>query len=193
MSDVSFGRSTADFEQAGPVSRWIRIPTRIGDAFALVSGVAILGLMILTVTDVTLRKVFSSGVPGAVEVNEIALVGVVFLALMAAEMSNTNVRTPIITERLSARSANLAHIIGLVPAFGFLVWATYVTGQEGIASFIRGDFRFGLIFVPVWPGKLIVPLGFAGLTIAVAVKLVRAAINFATSRPAAISGHESAL
>jgi TRAP-type transport system small permease protein len=173
--------------------RWVRFPSRVSDILALLSGVLILGLMFLTVVDVTLRKFFSSGAPGAVEINEVTLVGVVFLALMAAEMTDTNVRTPILTERLPARWANVAHIVGYVPALGFLGWATYVSAVEGIASWMRGDFRFGLIFVPTWPGKLIVPIGLAGLTIAIGIKLVQAVINFITSRPAEISEHESVM
>jgi len=174
-------------------SLWLRIPTRVSDVLALIAGVAILGLMILTVTDVTLRKFFSSGVPGAVEINEVTLVAVVFLALMAAEITDVNVRTPLVTERLPDRWANLAHIVGYVPALAFLVWATYLTADEGIAAWLRGDFRFGLIFVPVWPAKLIVPIGLAGLTVAIFIKFVQAVRNFITSRPAVIAERESAL
>jgi TRAP-type C4-dicarboxylate transport system permease small subunit len=184
--------SPAQRERTRP-SRWLRLPSGVSDVLALLSGVLILGLMFLTVADVTLRKFFSSGVPGAVEINEVALVAVVFLALMAAEITDTNVRTPLLTERLPSRWANLAHIVGYVPAVGFLVWATYVTGVEGIASWLRGDFRFGLIFVPTWPGKLIVPIGLAGLSIAVAIKLVQAVVAFVKSRPAVIADHESVL
>lgn len=172
---------------------WIVGPRRVGDALATVSGVLIIALMLITVADVFLRKFFASGVPGAVEINEVALVAVVFLALMAAEMSGTNVRTPILTERLPDRLANLAHVVGFIPALGFLAWATIVTGQEGIASFIRGDFRFGLIFVPTWPGKLIVPIGLAGLFVALLVKWIRSLINLIRSRPAEIGDRENTL
>lgn len=171
----------------------LRIPTRVSDVLALVAGVVILGLMFLTVADVTMRKFFSSGVPGAVEINEVALVGVVFLALMAAEITDVNVRTPLVTERLPDRWANIAHIVGYLPAIAFLAWATYLTGEEGIASWQRGDFRFGLIFVPTWPGKLVVPVGLAGLTIAIVIKFVQAVVRLITSRPAVIAERESAL
>lgn len=67
---------------------------------AIVSGIFIVVLMLLTVSDMTLRKFFSSGVPGAVEINEVVLVAIVFLALTSAEMTDTNVRTPLVTERL---------------------------------------------------------------------------------------------
>ena len=179
--------------EGGPPPLWMRVPSRVGDVLALVSGVLILGLMFLTVADVALRKFFASGVPGAVELNEVMLVAVVFLALMAAEMTDTNVRTPLLTERLPDRWANLAHVIGYLPAIAFLGWATYVTGIEGIDSWLRGDFRFGLIFVPIWPAKLVVPIGLAGLTVAVVIKFVQALVNLITARPAVIAEHESVL
>lgn len=185
--------ATEERKPASPESNWSRVPTDVSTVLATVAGIAILLLMFYTVADVFMRKVFSSGLPGAIEVGEIALVGIVFAGLMAAEVTNAHVRTPVLTERLSPRAANLAHLIGYVPATVFLAWATFLTAQEGIQSFLEGEFRFGLIFIPIWPAKVIIPIGLAGLTVAIVIKLVRTILNIVRSAPAEISDYDNPL
>lgn len=171
--------------------RWVRVPASVGSALAMVSGVVIVALMLITVIDVLLRKFFSSGFPGAIEINEVALVVVVFLAMMSAEMTNVHVRTPILTERVKPTVANWLHVVGLLPAVVFLTWVTIRTGQEALKSLASGEFRFGIVNVPLWPAKVAVVIGMAGLTIAVAIKLATALRNIVKGRAAEISGHES--
>lgn len=172
-------------------SRWVRIPSRISDAFTILAGIGILGLMAITVIDVFLRQVLSSGLGGAIEISEVLLVCVVFLGMMAGEMTNTHVRTPVLTERVGDRAANVMHAIGFLPAVVFLGWMTYLTAMEALRSTSVGEFRFGVVFVPVWPAKLVIPLGLAGLTVAVLIKLVTAIINIVKGRTADVSDHES--
>ena len=171
--------------------KWVSVPTSISAALAIASGVAIVALMLITVIDVLLRKFFSSGFPGAIEINEVALVVVVFLAMMSAEMTNVHVRTPILTERVKPTVANWLHVVGLLPAVVFLTWVTIRTGQEALKSLASGEFRFGIVNVPLWPAKVAVVIGMAGLTIAVAIKLATALRNIVKGRAAEISGHES--
>lgn len=171
--------------------KWVSIPASASSILSILAGVAIVGLMLITVIDVVLRKFFSSGFPGAIEINEIALVVVVFLAMMSAEMYSVHVRTPILTERVGARAANILHIVGLTPAVVFLTWMTIRTGQEAVKSLASGEFRFGIVNIPLWPGKVAVAIGIAGLTIAIAIKLALALRNLVKGRAAAISAHES--
>ena len=172
---------------------WLKGPTLISNSLAVVSGVGIVVLMFISVIDVFLRKFLSSGLGGAIEISEVMLVSVVFLALMAGEMTNTHVRTPVVTERMSGRTANIMHVIGLVPAAVFLAWATFLTAQQGLHSASLGEFRFGVIFVPIWPAKLIIPIGLAALTIAVLIKVITAVCNLVKTAPAEVSTYDNFL
>lgn len=151
---------------------WVRLIERIATVLALASGLAIILLMVFTTLDVTLRKAAGSGIPGTIEITEIVLVGVVFLAIMAAELGDVHVRTPILVERLRGRKATIARLIGLIIAFSYSAFAAWLTLGQAISSTQRGEFRFGVAFVPVWPAKLLIPLGFAGLALALLVKIV---------------------
>lgn len=178
-------------EETTKQPKWVSVPTSISSVLSIVAGVAIVGLMLITVIDVVLRKFFASGFPGAIEINEIALVVIVFLAMMSAEMLSVHVRTPILTERVSPTAANILHIIGFTPAVVFLTWLTIRTSQEALKSVASGEFRFGIVNIPLWPGKVAVAIGVAGLTIAIAIKLATAVRNAVKGRAAEISTHES--
>ena len=173
--------------------RWLKGPTLISNSLAVVSGAGIVVLMFISVIDVVLRQFFSSGLGGAIEISEILLVAVVFLALMAGEMTNTHVRTPVLMERMSGRTASIMHLVGLIPATVFLGWATFQTALQGLHSAALGEFRFGVIFVPIWPAKLIIPIGLAALTIAVVLKVITTVRNLVRAAPADISTHDNFL
>ena len=170
---------------------WSRAVQAMGSALAILAGIGIVALMLLTVVDVGLRKFLGRGVPGALEISEVALVAVVFAALMAAEFGNVYVRTPIFVERLSHRMANVAKLLGLVPATLFVAWAAWLTAVEGLASAERGEFRFGVVAVPVWPAKLVIPIGLAGLALALAAKVVTAVHRARRAMPPETPGYDN--
>ena len=175
---------------ANVVTRAVR---GMSSALAFVAGLGIVGLMLLTVADVALRKFAGRGLPGTLEISEVALVAVVFAALMAAEVNNVHVRTPILVERMSGRVANLANLLGLVPATLFVSWAAWLTAMEGLASMERGEFRFGIVAVPVWPAKLVIPIGLAGLAVALIAKVVTAVRRARLGLPPETSGYDNPL
>lgn len=170
---------------------WSRVVQATASTLALLAGLGIVCLMLLTVVDVGLRKFVGRGVPGALEISEVALVAVVFAALMAAEVGNVHVRTPILVERLPHRAANLVKLLGLVPATVFVFWAAWLTAMEGLASAESGEFRFGVVAVPVWPAKLVIPIGLAGLALALAAKVVTAVHRARRAMPPETSGYDN--
>jgi TRAP-type C4-dicarboxylate transport system permease small subunit len=193
-ADSGVAESTA---LSAPARRSQNVVTRavrgMSSALAFVAGLGIVGLMLLTVADVALRKFAGRGIPGTLEISEVALVAVVFAALMAAEVNNVHVRTPILVERLSDRVANLAKLLGLVPATLFVSWAAWLTAVEGLASTERGEFRFGIVAVPVWPAKLVIPIGLAGLAVALMAKVVTAVRRARLGLPPETSGYDNPL
>jgi TRAP-type C4-dicarboxylate transport system permease small subunit len=155
----------------------------VANGLAVLAGMAVVALMLLTVVDVFKRKFFGQGLTFAPEVTEIALVATVFLGMMAAQFAGAHVRTPVVTQRLRGRWQPGARLLGLVIAVGLVAWTTVVTLDYGLESWRTGEFRFGLARVPVWPAKLAIPIGMAGLTLALLVEAVRTARQL-TGRPA---------
>lgn len=125
----------------------------------VVSGLIILVLALITVVDVIARASTIGSVPGALEVSEVLLVVCVFFAFGAAQASGAHVATSVVTERLSARARLTVLRIAAVLVCVMLIALVIATAQEAITSVARGDYRFGLIQVPLWPAKVAVVIG----------------------------------
>lgn len=61
---------------------------------------------------------------------------------------------------------------------------TVETLQVGLDSTRAGEYRFGLVRVPVWPARLFVPLGLAGLTVVLVMRAIHAAKTIVSRTPA---------
>ena len=144
---------------------------RASVALAVLSGLSIVGLMLLTSVDVVLRALVGSGVDGSIEIAQVALVATVFAGVMSSEVAHVHVRTPLLTERLSPRVARLVRACGSVIAIGIVGWSAIGAWRVGLESARNGEFQFGLTQIPIWPAKLIVAIGLTGLLAALALNL----------------------
>ena len=117
----------------------------------------------------------------------------VYLALMSAELTNTHVRSPVLIERVPALVGNVLQLIALVVGTVFIAWMTYLTFGGAIHAIVTGEFRHGVIFVSTWPAKTIIPIGLAGLTIALLIKVVRTARRIITKEPPEIIEYDNPL
>lgn len=143
--------------------RTARMLGRMSGGLGKIGGAAIMLLMFATVADVVSRKVGGGGIAGVVEWTEVLLVVVVFAGMMGAELSGAHIRgMSFLTERERSIGAPLVRACGSALAALILVWAVFMSGEEALASIALGEFRMGLIQVPIWPAKLAIPIGLAG-------------------------------
>jgi TRAP-type C4-dicarboxylate transport system permease small subunit len=143
-----------------------------------IAGVILFLLMLLTVIDVLLRKLWSQGILGGLELSEFMLAGMVFCALAQAEIENRHVRVELIAGRHHALDGKwLAGFVQLLSAV--------MTGAICVSSFlyaisIRAAGEVSLdLGIPRYPLILIATLGFALLGL---VMLVRCRITFSGKR-----------
>ncbi|OOL32288.1 hypothetical protein GQ85_08200 [Rhodococcus rhodochrous] len=129
------------------------------------AGLGILVLMVLSVADIARRQAGLTGLSGVIEWTEVTLVVVVVIGIVSGEVSRTHVRTELLTARLRPTPAAWCRLMGMVIACVIAGWLTYATFQSGFDSFELRELRPGLAEVPIWPAKLAIPLGFAGLTV----------------------------
>ena len=133
-----------------------------GRLLSLLSGIAGYGVMLLvipTVLDVSYRLTFGPSVPGIVEYSEIGLVAVVFLGMASALRRNVHVSTPIFTSQLPGPVRHAVHFFAAVVVVVLLSLVTWGVIGEAQKSFVIGEYRFGLIEVPIWPAKGLVAFG----------------------------------
>jgi len=145
-------------EHSSGVDTLERIIERVAVVLGTLAGIAIAVGMLFTVVDVVLRQVRGSGVAGTIEYSEVILAMLVYLGMTQAEVDRAHVRTAILTERLSPGLARWARFVGQVSAFVFVTWMAKASWAAGLDSFEEREFRFGLVNVPVWPAKLVIPV-----------------------------------
>ncbi|MCX5841584.1 MAG: TRAP transporter small permease subunit, partial [Deltaproteobacteria bacterium] len=81
--------------------KWVDTITNRMNRFA--AGV-LFAMMLLTMMDVVLRKVFSKGILGTLELTEFMMVGLVFFALARVEMLDRNISVDLVEKHMSRRT-----------------------------------------------------------------------------------------
>jgi len=118
-------------------------------------------LMLATVLDVTLRTVHSGGIPGVVEFSEILLVAVVFLGMGFAQLRDQHPAFTLLMDRAPARVREPVALVGELVSVITLGWLVWATAEAAYQSVLEQEYRFGVLRVPVWPARILIPLGMA--------------------------------
>ena len=150
-----------------------RIDQRLGRVerfFALLSGIAVFGLMLLAVVSVTGRQFFNRPLPGYVDWIELTMPLIAFLGVSYVKRIGGHVRMDIVVGQLKGRALWLAEMVTtlcILILIVLLIWGSW-------AHFGR-SFDFGAqnwsrdstidIGLPIWPAKLVVPVAFAILAL----------------------------
>ncbi|MDC4233342.1 TRAP transporter small permease [Actinomyces sp. B33] len=116
--------------------------------------------MLLTVTDVISRLITGGSVPGLLEFTEVALVFLVFCGIAYGQQQKTHVAVTLVTSRLPERIGRTVVVLGLLIILALFAWATFATGSQALDSVMRQEARFGLAAVPIWPARVVLPIGF---------------------------------
>lgn len=123
------------------------------------AGLAVLALMTGTTLDVISRATLGKSLSGVIEVSETLIVIVVFGAIAYAQRAGAHVSTSLIVDRLPATAARLVTSVGLIALVVFLIWISFATFEAAIDSYQTGEYRFGLVRIPIWPSKLAICIG----------------------------------
>lgn len=139
--------------------------------------------MISTAADVTARQLTGSSIPGVVEYSEVLMVGLIFLGLAYAQRTGAHIGVDLITERMPVRVAHLVRSVGLVIAIVVVAVMGWETLEVALRSFESREFRFGLVQVPIWPARLLIPIGLGALLLELAVSLYDEVVALRRSTP----------
>lgn len=135
----------------------------ISVVFAVCASTIIAIIMVLTSADVIKRFLTGSSIPGVTEFSEVFLVAAVYLGLAFALRVGAHIGVDIVIMRMKPRLSGIVQIVGMSIAIVILVWMTVETAGAAMQSISINEYRYGLIKVPVWPAKLIVPIGLSAL------------------------------
>lgn len=142
-----------------PVSRMM---SRIASVFLFL-------MMLLTVADVFLRKVYSKSILGTVEVTEFMLLIVVFFALAHTEVLNGHVKVDLVMSRFGPRAQAFVDMITQLVCFVLCIlitWSTLVYSEMMRAAGERSQD----LWLYVFPFIYIVAAGCAVLALTLLIK-----------------------
>lgn len=151
--------SEKEGRQGAATDRMWRLLEHIGVILGKVGTICILILMLLTTADVVLRYIFGAPLKGAYEISEILMLSAVFLGMAYTQLHREHVRTDLFVVHLSKRTNLILETVLLFPAllmYVLLVWRGSVGFWE---SWTSGEYRWGLIRIPLWQARLMIPLG----------------------------------
>jgi TRAP-type C4-dicarboxylate transport system permease small subunit len=147
------------------MSRFFKVIQGISLGGESVGRIVLLVMMLLISADTIFRYVFHSPIDGTMELSEFFMIAIVYPSLAYAQHLKAHVRVELLVMRLSARGQT---VLGLfTDTIGFILWL--IIGWKGLDMAIRawvlGDTTSGILPLPLFPAKILIPFGAALLCI----------------------------
>ncbi|MGB0660813.1 MAG: TRAP transporter small permease subunit [Mangrovicoccus sp.] len=149
---------------------------RLEGVFALLSGLAVFGLMLLAVVSVTGRNFFNAPLPGYVDWIQQAMPLIAFMGIAYTQRNGGHIRMDMLVGALKGRPLFIVEFLTsfvMLVLMILLVWGTWAHFQRSF------DFAAPLwsrdstmdIGLPIWPAKLLAPVAFAVLCLRLVLQL----------------------
>ncbi|MCG6882230.1 MAG: TRAP transporter small permease subunit [Silicimonas sp.] len=200
-------------EDGSLLSRFDRALYRLEGWIALVSGLAVFGLMLLAVYSVGGRNMMNRPVSGYVDWIEIIMPLIAILAVAYTQRDGGHIRMDILIGRLEGRALWVAEFVTTFLILVLMIlliwgsWSHFGRSFDWAAPNFSRDSTID-IGLPIWPAKLIVPVAFSVMALrlvlqlwgygrailtgkAVAVPLIEDVATIAAREAEAVSGEEA--
>jgi TRAP-type C4-dicarboxylate transport system permease small subunit len=141
------------------VIRFLRI------TFVGISGLALLGLTLMTTADTFMRFVLNAPFPASVEISQLIQPYIVFLPFAYALHMGSHVRVTLITERFSGRVRLFLEFLPFLIGTIFFAVMTYISWIRFSASFRIQETMLAAIRLYWWVGKMAMPIGLGLMTL----------------------------
>ncbi|MFH1491016.1 MAG: TRAP transporter small permease [Pseudomonadota bacterium] len=145
-----------------------------------IASVVLFLMMILTILDVFLRKIFSNSITGTVEISEKMLVIVIFFALAVTEVLNGHVKVDLVMGFFSERVQAVVDFITQLACFILMILVTWSAVIYAEKMRLAGEVSQDL-WIPVYPFIYVVAAGCAILALTLLIKFLGAFLKAVNS------------
>lgn len=116
-------------------------------------------MVIITILDVLSRHLLHRPIPGVIELNEVFMVGIVFLGLGMAQKEKSHIRAELFVSRMPPKLRRIFDLFALI--FSTCFWVILLTQAlpKAWGSYLTGEYREGLIKFPIWPARWALAIG----------------------------------
>lgn len=133
--------------------------TRIEEFLTFISTAVILTVMVFVCAEVFLRYIFNSPIPGHLEISELFVPVIVFLAIAYTQSHNGHVGMTLVVENLPPRTKHFFDVAAFAISaitYGIL---TYFSAKHAYRGWLFDDVTATPPYFPTWPPAMVVPLG----------------------------------
>ncbi|MEQ8403396.1 MAG: TRAP transporter small permease [Silicimonas sp.] len=157
------------------MSRLIRFLDRIPFA---VAGIC-LALLVLHVTlDVILSRTLNYPIKYTIEISSYYyMVAIVFLPLANVECQGEHINVDFILKALPARAETCVGAFTSLLGVAVAAFLAYRTGIDALRATKSGEVVMGTGLLVIWPGRWLLPIGFALLAIAMTMRAIQRCCN----------------
>jgi TRAP-type mannitol/chloroaromatic compound transport system permease small subunit len=150
-----------------------KVMERIAAASNVIGAIALLIMLVVTVADVIMSRIFNSPFPGATEIITSVMPISVFAFLLSTQIKSRHIHIDIVLNRLGTKARTLLKMAGQgvgVFLFGLL---TKLTVPMAIYSYQITEHTGGSIAVPMYPAKIMIPIATGLITIQLVIELIK--------------------
>lgn len=146
---------------------------KINRSVKAVSLITLLAMTFFVAADVIGRYFFNLPIKGGMDIQELMMVVMVFLAMGFIALENQNVRVDLLTSRLKGRTLAIfdtfASLVGFV-IVSLITWQSSVTAFKELAK-ASGQVTL-LLHIPVAPFMFVASLGLALMALEIFIQLI---------------------
>lgn len=142
-------------------------------AAAVVGGLAIVLMMLITVSDVTMRFGFNSPIIGVLEFNSLLVVLAVFGPLGYVQSVGGHIRVDMVASKLPKKVLLGAEVVGFSIVLVLYAMFAWVGAGAAINSFTTGEYLPGIIQFPLWPSRTALVVGVCLIVLIFALNIVQ--------------------
>ena len=149
---------------------------RATSIFSKVGQITLMAMVMLTIVDIILRRIFNRPLSSSLELSQVMLVIVVFSSVVYCGIQRSHVRIDALTSRFSPKmQAVLNSITGLfgVLLFSAMGWGSIVLAMDKLAN----QSVTGILPIPVYPFVLLVAFGSILLALILLVRFIDSLIS----------------
>ena len=129
--------------------------------------------MIITTVDITMRYIFNKPLVGVYELAELSMIGMVFLGVGCVQSEKGHISITILVDKLSTQTQIISSIFGNLVGIFAMTIITLSSAKATLAAFYNSEATMGIVNIPIWPAKAIVPLGIGVLTFRIIVDVIK--------------------
>ena len=166
-------------EVSQSLDRWTK---RVNQGLVVFAGSLIVLMAFLATYGSVRRYVFSAPEPVSYELSKMFLLLSFVLAIAAVEMQDRFLRCDLLLERFPANIRNivsniLSPILGIT-FFGIITWISF---SDTLRAFEINQHSQSAWPIPLFPIKLMIPVGYGFLCIVLLIRLARGLLHLKTS------------